>query len=768
MTKPMHIWTDLLAREAALFAVLLALGSGPAALLSERFDAAGRITLAPILGFCLGTCVATSLLEFFPVGQTYWTLVPLALLSLAVAALRTLRSRSRRAPGRPHLRELAHILIVCAAVAGPLTYALHERHTVGPVAYSYTDVDSYVGEQDGAQTTSIQRAREIWTSNARSGTSFGDLTQWDWSFLSFFDGNLDAAPLDANVNALLGLGATDTFGPFLVVLLLAGALGAFAAVRYTTRTASRARTWPATVAAALFGGPLFLELWFDSYQAAIVALALLMPLALLSAESLRSRRWANFGLLALVLACLLTVYPLFVPMFVLTAAIVLGWLAFTVWRRGESIRALGRPTAVRIGAVAVMAIVFDPVGVTRDIHYYGKVIDNTVPLPRVGWHLPVDVLPGWLLQTREFWYLPSLGTGGFKQILLGAVLPLVFVGFIVIGVRRHRQALALVAFAGVCATVAEYAYASREACTYCAERDLLPLGPILAVLLALGLSAVFAMPRRWARAVGIAGAVLVAVAVGQRTRVELTRFTNGSYFLDSANRAALSHLPRKPTAVQLEGFGQTLSAQAEQPLIYHLANERARGRISIPLASNMNNALEYLDFGVVKVPGLEFHPSYDYVLTRFAGIATDRQVVARSGGIALERRNNDLDVTPVAGLNAPLARLDPSGTAWAQSGIPIQLYVTGVNPARVWIRLTFRTSSSVGVASQPGIHTRQRAGMLVVCIPSTGKPPVRYASVKLSFAPTAGAIPHESFPPATPQEGVTLEAMRAVAGRCAV
>ncbi len=46
----MPIWIELLSREAAYLALLVALGAGPARLLSERFDAAARLTLAPISG----------------------------------------------------------------------------------------------------------------------------------------------------------------------------------------------------------------------------------------------------------------------------------------------------------------------------------------------------------------------------------------------------------------------------------------------------------------------------------------------------------------------------------------------------------------------------------------------------------------------------------------------------------------------------------------------------------------------------------------------
>ncbi len=63
----MHIWIDLLAREGTLLLTLLALGAAPAASLSEHFDAPGRLALAPILGFCLGTCLVTTVLEFIPV-----------------------------------------------------------------------------------------------------------------------------------------------------------------------------------------------------------------------------------------------------------------------------------------------------------------------------------------------------------------------------------------------------------------------------------------------------------------------------------------------------------------------------------------------------------------------------------------------------------------------------------------------------------------------------------------------------------------------------
>ena len=141
----------------------------------------------------------------------------------------------------------------------------------------------------------------------------------------------------------------------------------------------------------------------------------------------------------------------------------------------------------------------------RDIHYYHLVAENGVPLPRVGYKLPIDVMPGWFGQTREFWALSGLGSGGLKQIFLGVLLPLLFLAFIAIGLRRFPAALALVVAGAICMVLAQYAYSSQQACTYCAERVLLPLGPIAAVLIALGLFALVAAPNGWARAAGIIG-----------------------------------------------------------------------------------------------------------------------------------------------------------------------------------------------------------------------------------------------------------------------
>jgi hypothetical protein len=270
------------------------------------------------------------------------------------------------------------------------------------------------------------------------------------------------------------------------------------------------------------------------------------------------------------------------------------------------------------------------------------------------------------------------------------------------------------------------------------------------------------------RVIGAIGVALVVVSVGQRARVELRRFSNSSYFLDSANRSVLAHVPREAKAVQLEGYGEAVSAQAEQPLVYHLVDERLPGRVSISLGSNLYNGTEYLNFSAVESPGSAFHANYDYVLKRLGGIYTGRRLIARSGGIALEQRTQPLDVVTYSGIEVPLARLDSSGTAWVQPGLPLQLYVIGPSKARTWARLTFLTQEPVRVPHGTNARVRLRGSTLTACVPATGPGPVREASLRL-IAPTVNApVPSEEFPPLVPPESIQLTSMLAVSGRCAV
>jgi hypothetical protein len=751
----MQIWIDLIARDAVFLATLVALGLGPAAFLSARFDGATRLALAPAFGVCVGVVLTTTLVQYEPVGNTYWVIPPVAAVSVIVGLWRARRFRARFSLP---LRELAQVGAIAVAVLIPASSALIDRGTVGPVAFNVYDAAGYVAETDAQQTRSIE------TASARL-PPYSNLDQLWWSGYARAFQNVDVTPLEGSVDDLIGLKATDTQSTFMIVLLLVGGLGAFAAVRYGTES----RSWAAALAGGLYGGPFFLQLWADSSQAAISGLALVLPFVMMGIEVLRGRgRIPDLVLFALVCSGLLSVYPLFVPQAALGSVIVLAvWLVHSLRRRRPTWRGV-LAVAWRLVFVLGLAAALSPIAFGRDLRYWQSILNGTfsfVGLP--VYHLPVGVLPGWILQTREFYWLPSLAHASPKDLLISVFVPVAMIVVIVIGLWRRRRIAVLLAFIAMCALLAQYVSA-HNGCEYCAQRNLLPTGPMVAVLLAVGVSALWAMGTRWGRVASVVAALVIIGAVAQRSRVERERVVETAYFLDNADRQMLAHLPPNAGSVEIEGFNENIRGPGEMPLVYALVNERTGGHASIAVEAPDYSSPAYI--GGAKPRGPEFDPHYRYVLTRFAGIANDRRTIARSGGIALQERTRPLDVTLVGGLGSPLARLDPDGVAWVQGGFlpePLLVYVTGGSDSDpVWVRLQMVSRQPVAVPPQAGVRAKLDGPLVTVCVKARGTAPVRRASVAVAFSPTPGPEPNEVFQLPQPAEGIALLGVSAVTGRC--
>ena len=467
-----------------MLVTLLALGSGPAAFLGRRFDGAARIALAPVLGLCLGTSVFTTLIWFTAAENTYWLVPVLAALSLAAAVWRVRRGidpgpdADPSTPGRRRFPRLGlfdaiALLAVCVIVAAPLDYTLHQRHTTGPIGFAVWDSVDYTAEPDGMEQESIRQASKPLSASEVRGFINGsggkhpaaaslqrsNFVRLFWTFYASGDQNLDAAPLSANVNAFLGLRGTQTQGLFLIAFLLAGALGAFGAVRYATPD----QRWAAPFAGVLFAGPLYMQLVVDGSQAAVCGLGLVLPLIAVGFDALRERRPASLVLLALVGSGLLAIYPLFAPTIVLGALAVLAVAGVIAWRRGELTRRLVLRALLAIGIVVALAAVFDLVAFTRDVRYWRDVLRGdyfAAGLPQ--YHLPLSVLPGWLLQTREFYGLTELGHASWHEVLIGLVIPLVLVAVALFALVRRRAALVVLPFLLVAAAFAAYVGLGEE------------------------------------------------------------------------------------------------------------------------------------------------------------------------------------------------------------------------------------------------------------------------------------------------------------------
>jgi hypothetical protein len=742
-----------------MLVTLAALGSAPASSLGQRFGAASRVASAPVMGLCLGTCVFTTLIWFTAASNTYWLIPVLGVLSSAYALRRSLAAVAGRdaIPVRARLGALCRslgwfdalaLVVICVVVAAPLSYTLHERHSVGPTGVQIWDADDYTADADAMLQLSLREAAEQQPLRA-------NFIRLIWAGSARGDQNLDAVPLSANVNGLLGLHATDTQGLYLIVFLVAGALGAFAAVRYF---APRPR-WAAILAGLLFAGPFFLQLMADGSQAAICGLGLILPIAAVGLDALRRPKLATLAILALLASGLMAIYPLFMPGLGFACAFVLMVALGASWWKGQLTgRALGRATG-RIGFVLGLIVVFDVVSFSRDVRYWRGVLNGAYYTAGIPYHLPYSVLPGWLLQTREFYNLSELGSASAKQVLLGVILPGILIAVMVAGLKRRRIGMTLVPAIVIFAAMAEYV-SSAHGCSYCTDRTLLPIAPLSIGLLTLGIAALATAPTHWARLAGVVTAAVVLIAVGQRTRVERLRVSDTGYFLNDANAALLAHLPPHAGVVEIEGYGENPSGAApgELPLVYIAASERNREDVSVPTEYDDNNALAY--FNGPNPANPQFDPAYRFVLTRVGGVRTGRRVVARTGPLALEERTMPLDATVVSGLAVPQDRLDAQGLAWVAG--PLHLIVAGGGSGPAWISLHFRTVVAVTVPRQPGVTVRMAPRSVTACVRATGTAPLRRGTIQLNAPLLPGVVPHEPFAVAEPPQGVQLVAMRAV------
>jgi hypothetical protein len=744
----MHVWLDLLARELLFFALLTTLGLGPASFLPARFGNTVRLAIAPALGVCVGACLTVTLVYAFPSRDTWWVVILFAIGSLVLAGLRS------GAVHRPGVRTVLQVSVIGLVVVGSFDFALAERHTVGPAGgYQVGDTSGYVSEIDGEAHTSLRDAERL-------HPPFADLSLGYWARYAQSYQQLDISALEANVNELLGLGSTETQSPFLIAVLLTGALGAFAAVR----SFSGRPTWAAALAGSLFAGSLFTQLFMDGSQAALTGASLLAPITIVGYEALHRRQPSTLVLFALLAAGLLTVYPLFVPPVTLAGATAIIIIAVQRWRRERPSSRELRIAGIQIAGLLALAAAFSPIALARDLRYWTGVLNGSLSFATLPhYKLPANVLPGWVLQTRDFYHLINLEHAPADVLFMGGLVVVMLIAVIAFGLWRTRPALLTLAVATGAALLAYDTWAGRH-CEYCVQRNLIPAGALAPVALGVGVAALASLPSLRGVILRGGAVAIIVLAIGSQAVSEHQRLANGSYLLDHEDRQALGTLASDAGPLELEGFSAGQQPPMEQALIYNLADERTHHNVSLPTLTDDRSALFYL--GGTHPLGPSFRPGYRYVLTRLAGIATTRQVVSRFGPIVLERRVRDLDVTITAGVSVAPARVDPSGTVWVEG--PMEFLVTGGRPgSQAWVSLSLRRTVPVTVASgAPPAAVRMRGDLLRICVRAVGAPPVRSAHVQLGFTPRPAPLPSESYAVPLPPRGVRLVGMSASTTPC--
>jgi MFS family permease len=760
----LEVTIRLLGMEAGLIVLIGALGSGLAVLAPGRIPPAARIALAPAMGLGAGFPIMLTASQFMSMSVgAFAVLLPLAVLSAAYAVLRTRRSSSaRRPPGR-------HVLALALAVSIPLAVLsapLIEERSLGPVSYQVADAAEYAALNDSLEDNSWR--------DERFGLGRGEDLLVHQTFASpiFQSGT---APFASALNAIFGWAASDAQSALMIALVAIGSLGCFALV--LTMTAS---AWAAVTAAVLYAGPVNYQLFIDGSQAALAALAMLGPMAVVGARlfAMPVAAGALFGLLA---GGVMTVYPAFLP--VVAGAVGLAMALHLIRdRRRARLKVVLIASGTAVAAVALLA----PVSLAKNISYVSAVSEDRLdePAGEAAWDVPVEfaafgervepsslkesfppfVPPaeaavGWVTQSRERYELPALADVSLPDAaILGIALPAAVLVLAGVGVLKWRNWAFLLLPVAVSLALAYYGFQAQD-CSYCGQRALLPIPPILIVLACCGLVAVAAWIRSrtdppWAGiAVSTAAAlVLVGTAVAN-DRALAERLIDGGYLLGDEAREVLDEASGE-VLIEGAGSGNPYTAFFESNLLPHATRE-ATGEL--PLLDP--NGLAIAIFPERFPPPIPSNPGYELVFTRLAGVESGRRVVAERGPYALEERVSPLDVTIVNGVVSDLAQRDPAGMAWVKGPVELLVADTERAPAHVTLELSGPQAASLRLAGHGEIVRED--GRALVCVPAPGRSPMRRVGVPLRFEEgTFLPAPNPQDPP-TPPTDLELEAVSA-------
>jgi hypothetical protein len=740
---------NFVSRELAMVVMAGLLGAAPVMSLRRHASWPICVALMPVVGLCLGTCVTTTLLWFFPAASTFWVLPVLAIASCVLAWY-----LARRRPEVPEGGEregrsadvdsprpmigLLQCLIVLAVVSAPLALTVVEHHSDGPVAFQVYDAAAYVGIQDGMQHQSIHEAEVTKTPNK-------DLVQNEYAALMRSAQETELSPMAANMNELLGLNATDTESPFLLAVIAIGGLGLLGALGLALGSLS----WWAVFCACLFGGGFLMQLFLDCSEGAICGLAVLVPFGVTSVVAARDRRWWSLTVPTVLLGGLYALYPEFVGLIALTVGFGLCAAAVTSGAlRRRDWRALMTGVAKTV-LVAGIAIVLDVEGFSRAWAIWIHVIRGGfggVGLP--SYRLPVQVLPGWLMQMVDF-YSFSSPAPLHVSVIAALIVPVIVLVALLPALRRN--VFAWLTIPGILFALGGAAQQVRgDSCTYCEDRNLLPMSVILMFIISLG---VITLAKKHAL---ITGAIVgvAATFIAYSAYNEQVGYSADTYFLPTSVRTVADHLPTDPGYVDIEAFDTGPRAPGEFPFVYYLLYEITHDHVSAPADVPSDPGLAYVfSHPLDGSAGEIFNPDYRYVLTRIPGVKTDRKTIASAPGIALEVRTSALDVTVDGGLANTLEPADNSNGLAAVSG-PVRFLVAGKSAVLPSVRFTFAVPTAVAATDQASLEKvgRLSGTTLTGCMRSTAVP--------------GAPLIHSATVTVLPNVGIQLTSMRTSSRGC--
>lgn len=754
---------ELFVRELLLFATIFIVGLGPALMLrSGERTLTSRVALAPGFGLALLSGVLMTVNFFVPLRHAWpFVVLPMAALGLGLAFRAARADGIRLGLGGLGARGVAALAAVGLFAAGVGNYVPHHNLTVAPVGFGIFDAPGYItfieGFESRTNDTPATASPPDWATPKYDDEAWN--APWDLAQRYGWGYKFQHTSSDAVVAATTGLGGWSPWTmltPFMVVLLATGALGAFGLAGVVG-----ARGWPQLLAGLLYPGPLVYTAMNDGSQGLMAGLAVLPVLVAATMLAFEQRTKRSAVLAGLTFGGLQAVYPELLAAAVAGMGLALLGLLLGAWRRRDRVPITRERVLPVVGLLALAGVAGLLVSLRTlpwTWNYVAAGDYKNLAKSVIQYNMELRFLPGWLFQTREFYTFAFAKPGDPAQWVVGVLLPLAFIAvccYAFVRLPRARLVIGLVVFA--CAQA--FATAGSLDCSYCAQRTLFSLSPIIPAILAAGIYALLRAPGR-GRDLGVGLGTLAVVAVAVTGWSAMQRMKDGVVSMPSQRLENLAQHIKDDTSggIAMEGFDAVpLASWLELPVTYNVVKQANPQRISL--------VADHVDYGGLAYYGTRpedapaYTPDYQWVLTRIGGFDHGRQEIYRQGPISLQKRAQPYDVIVARGVAVDQQYLDAAGVPWVQSfpqpqlGFqqgPLTLQVAASDSGTAYVRFELH-GDALTVKRQPGmVRTRPAPGVLDVCMPAPGPDPSRRLVFDVGpqtpplSQPTRTVRPHEN------------------------
>ncbi len=739
----------LLIKELVFLGVLALLGLGLAAQLRRwRVPAMARLALAPSFGLAAAMCLLVTANFVVPLRWALWWLLVPAIVASCILAWRTERRHGGlRLDRRRAWRDGGVLALLVVVPVLIINAPLDARYSPGPVAFGIFDSQMYVNYTQGFQNhTNNKPFKDVlypYASHGYDNVAWGE--PWNltlragWGFKWQHSG---ASTIPAALGATFGWPPWLMQAPWSLTLLLVGALGTAGLVG-----AMVPARWPALLAGLAAAGPTLYQLWGDGSQG-LLSGVVLVPAFLLTAWLVVRERSKVAGVLCgIMLAGFHTGYPEIFPQAAGTLALLAAVpIAGHLWRR----RRLARDEVLRVAGLAAVTgattLLASPRSGIWLIEYVRRqIVDSEAFIsitPSDLYDMSVGKLAGWLTQTVEFYDVAFADPTGLRFTLVGVVLPLVLLLGAALAFRRIPISRALLAFAFV-ACLQAYLSATRLDCSYCVQRTLLTLAPVMAAAVWVGIYAVRSLGGRW-RDVGTGLGVLAAVATAATMLTVRDRITTGAVMASKDMLPVLDKVRDLDGTLQVEGFESIpYESWTEQSFWYQALTQTTDQRLSTVAAYNDYSGFWYTQIRPTLDPA--YSPDYEYVVSRYGALDLGREVLYRHGPVMIARRTRPFDVTVARGVALDTARRDPAGVAWVQKprnsastfqkAGPLTFWVSAESAEPAYLTMVLGGPPELRLNGSLPVQRRMRDGRLWACIPVPGAGAQRIATASVTPEP---------------------------------